>query len=84
MLRPVAAIACSKAAHALARPFQRLVGHAQERTLHRLPTFEFSEEQTRIAREDVEGFLARTGAALWIQHELAAHRKLKKAPEYYD
>jgi glyoxylase-like metal-dependent hydrolase (beta-lactamase superfamily II) len=61
-----------------------LYHYPQERTLNRLPTFEFSEEQTRIAREDVEEFLSRTGAALWIQHELAAHRKLKKAPEYYE
>ncbi|HEY7673047.1 MAG TPA: N-acyl homoserine lactonase family protein [Gammaproteobacteria bacterium] len=61
-----------------------LYHYPQERTLKRLPTFEFSEEQTRASREDVEEFLARTGAALWIQHELAAHRKLKKSPEYYD
>lgn len=61
-----------------------LYHYPQERTLNRLPTFEFSEEQTRVAREDIEEFLARTGAALWIQHELAAHRKLKKSPEYYD
>jgi glyoxylase-like metal-dependent hydrolase (beta-lactamase superfamily II) len=61
-----------------------LYHYPQERTLNRLPTFEFSEEQTRIAREDVEDFLSRTGAALWIQHELAAHRALKKAPEYYE
>jgi glyoxylase-like metal-dependent hydrolase (beta-lactamase superfamily II) len=61
-----------------------LYHYPQERTLNRLPTFEFSEEQTRTAREDVEKFLTRTGAALWIQHELAAHRKLKKAPEFYD
>jgi glyoxylase-like metal-dependent hydrolase (beta-lactamase superfamily II) len=61
-----------------------LYHYPEERTLARLPTFEFSEEQTRIAREDIEGFLARTGAALWIQHDLVAHRKLKKAPEYYE
>jgi glyoxylase-like metal-dependent hydrolase (beta-lactamase superfamily II) len=61
-----------------------LYHYPQERTLNRLPTFEFSEEQTRVARQDVEEFLARTGAALWIQHELAAHRRLKKAPEFYE
>jgi glyoxylase-like metal-dependent hydrolase (beta-lactamase superfamily II) len=61
-----------------------LYHYPQERTLNRLPTFEFSEEQTRMAREDVEKFLSRTDAALWIQHELAAHRKLKKAPEFYE
>jgi glyoxylase-like metal-dependent hydrolase (beta-lactamase superfamily II) len=61
-----------------------LYHYPQERTLNRLPTFEFSEEQTQLARVDIEEFLARTGAALWIQHELAAHRELKKAPGFYD
>lgn len=61
-----------------------LYHYPAERTLGRLPTFEVSEEQTRRAREDVEAFLSRTGAALWIQHDLPAHRRLKKAPEYYD
>jgi glyoxylase-like metal-dependent hydrolase (beta-lactamase superfamily II) len=61
-----------------------LYHYPQERTLKRLPTFEFSEEQTRTSREEIEKFLTRTGAALWIQHELAAHRRLRKAPEYYD
>jgi glyoxylase-like metal-dependent hydrolase (beta-lactamase superfamily II) len=61
-----------------------LYHYPQERTLNRLPTFEFSEEQTRVARGNIEEFLSRTGAALWIQHELTAHRKLKKAPEFYE
>ena len=49
-----------------------------------LPTFEVSEEQTKAARAEVEAFLKRTGAQLWIQHDLAAFRKLKLAPQYYD
>jgi glyoxylase-like metal-dependent hydrolase (beta-lactamase superfamily II) len=61
-----------------------LYHYPEERALGRLPTFEVSEEQTRAARADVEKFLERTGAKLWIQHDLVAHRKLKKAPEYYD
>lgn len=61
-----------------------LYHYTQERTLERLPTFEFSEEQTRASRADIEEFLSRTGAALWIQHDLTAHRMLKKAPEFYD
>ncbi len=61
-----------------------LYHYPAERTLNRLPTFEVSEAETRAARAELEGFLARTGAALWIQHDLVAHRKLKKAPEYYD
>jgi glyoxylase-like metal-dependent hydrolase (beta-lactamase superfamily II) len=61
-----------------------LYHYPEERTLKRLPTAEFSEAQTAAAREDVEAFIARTGAQLWIQHDLVAHRKLKLAPEYYD
>lgn len=61
-----------------------LYHYKAERTLGRLPTFEVSEEQTKAARADVEKFISRTGAQLWIQHDLVAHRKLKKAPQYYD
>ena len=61
-----------------------LYHYPAERTLNRLPTFEVSEAETQAARAEVEQLLKRTGAALWIQHDLVAHRKLKKAPEYYD
>jgi N-acyl homoserine lactone hydrolase len=61
-----------------------LYHYPAERTLNRLPTFEVSEAETQAARTELEGFLTRTGAALWIQHDLPAHRKLKKAPEYYE
>ena len=61
-----------------------LYHYPQERTLGRLPTFEFSEDQTRGSRQAVEAFLMRTGARLWIQHDLTAHATLKKAPQYYD
>ncbi|HJR71959.1 MAG TPA: N-acyl homoserine lactonase family protein [Gammaproteobacteria bacterium] len=61
-----------------------LYHYPAERTLDRLPTFEVSEAQTKAARDELEGFLTRTGATLWIQHDLVAHRKLKKSPQYYD
>jgi N-acyl homoserine lactone hydrolase len=61
-----------------------LYHYPAERTLNRLPTFEVSEADTRAAREELEQFLRRTNAALWIQHDLVAHRKLKKAPDHYD
>jgi glyoxylase-like metal-dependent hydrolase (beta-lactamase superfamily II) len=61
-----------------------LYHYPAERTLKRLPTFEVSEVDTQAARDELEQFLRRTNAALWIQHDLVAHRKLKKAPEYYD
>src|SRR5690606_9219310 len=61
-----------------------LYHYPEERTLNRLPTFEVSEEQTKESRENLETFLDRTGAELWIQHDLAGHRALKHSPEYYD
>ncbi len=61
-----------------------LYHYPQERTMNRLPTFEFNEEQTRASRKAVDGFLTRTKAQLWIQHDLNAHAMLKKAPQYYD
>jgi glyoxylase-like metal-dependent hydrolase (beta-lactamase superfamily II) len=61
-----------------------LYHYPQERTMNRLPTFEFNEEQTRAARKSVEEFLTRTKSQLWIQHDFNAHAKLKKAPEFYN
>jgi glyoxylase-like metal-dependent hydrolase (beta-lactamase superfamily II) len=61
-----------------------LYHYPAERTLKRLPTFEVSEAQTQASRDEVEQFLQRAKATLWIQHDLAAFRKLKKSPEYYD
>ncbi len=61
-----------------------LYHYPQERTMNRLPTFEFNEAQTRAARTAVEEFLTRTRAALWIQHDFNAHATLKKAPEFYE
>jgi hypothetical protein len=52
--------------------------------MDRYPTSEFSEAQTRAARAAVEAFLKRTGAALWIQHDLTAHARLKTSPAFYD
>lgn len=61
-----------------------LYHYPEERTLNRLPIADFDQEQTRRSREALEVFLKQTGAQLWIQHDLVAHTKLKKAPDYYD
>jgi glyoxylase-like metal-dependent hydrolase (beta-lactamase superfamily II) len=61
-----------------------LYHYPAERTLGRLPTFEVSEPQTKAARAELETFLTRTGAQLWIQHDLAAFRKLRLAPQHYE
>jgi glyoxylase-like metal-dependent hydrolase (beta-lactamase superfamily II) len=56
----------------------------QERTLGRYPVFEFDREQTRRSRAEVDAYLQRTGATLWIQHDAIANARLRKAPGYYD
>lgn len=60
-----------------------LYHYPEERTLQRLPVAD-DQEQTRRSREAIEGFLKQTGAQLWIQHNLVAHARLKKAPDYYE
>jgi glyoxylase-like metal-dependent hydrolase (beta-lactamase superfamily II) len=61
-----------------------LYHYPAERKLGRLPTFEVNEAQTKASRENIEAFLKRSGAQLWIQHDLVGFRKLKLAPQYYD
>lgn len=56
----------------------------QERTLGRFPVFEFDREQTRRTRAEIDGYLQRTGATLWIQHDAIANAQLRKAPRSYD
>jgi glyoxylase-like metal-dependent hydrolase (beta-lactamase superfamily II) len=57
--------------------------YPEERTLDRVPTFEFDPAQTRATRIAIEAFLRASGTQLWIQHDLAAFRTLRKAPEFY-
>jgi glyoxylase-like metal-dependent hydrolase (beta-lactamase superfamily II) len=61
-----------------------LYHYPEEITLDRYPTFEFNKEQTQTARANIQAFLKQSGAKLWIQHDLAAFEKLKKAPGYYE
>ncbi len=61
-----------------------LYHYPEERTLHRLPVAEFNKEQTAASRADIEAFLKKTGAQLWIQHDFLGNQKLKKAPAFYE
>jgi N-acyl homoserine lactone hydrolase len=54
-----------------------------ERTFHTMPNGEKS-LQTPASREKVETLLKKTGAQLWIQHDMIGNRKLKKSPAYYE
>ena len=61
-----------------------LYHYPEERSLNRFPTFEFNVDQTRESRAALEGFLKKSGAQLWIQHDLAAMAKVRKAPAFYE
>jgi N-acyl homoserine lactone hydrolase len=53
-----------------------------ERTLHSMPAAE--KAQTSASRAKVESLLQKTGAQLWIQHDIIGNAKLKKSPVYYE
>ena len=61
-----------------------LYHYPEERVLDRVPTFEFNSEQTRATRLVIDAFLKKTGAQLWIQHDLNGNAKLKKSPNFYE
>jgi glyoxylase-like metal-dependent hydrolase (beta-lactamase superfamily II) len=61
-----------------------LYHYPEERAQHRVPKTDFNREQTAASRAAIEAFLKKTGAQLWIQHDLTSNAKLKKSPAYYD
>ena len=56
----------------------------EERTLDRVPSFDFDAAMTRQTRRKVDEFLHQTGATMWIQHDPPTYARLKKSPHYYD
>jgi N-acyl homoserine lactone hydrolase len=56
----------------------------EEKTLDRVPTFDFDAAMTRATRKSVEQFIQQTHAKAWIQHDPPTYAALKKAPAYYD
>ena len=61
-----------------------LYHYPEERSLNRLPVTEFNKDQTAASRAELESFLKKTGAQLWIQHDFLGNAKLKKAPAFYE
>lgn len=61
-----------------------LYHYVEERTLDRVPGFDFDQEMTRESRREVEDFLVETGAELWIEHDMALNDTLNKSPAFYD
>jgi len=61
-----------------------LYHYPEERTLDRIPTFDFDRDQTRKSRRSLEDFVKQNAAQLWIQHDSALYAKLVKAPQYLE
>jgi glyoxylase-like metal-dependent hydrolase (beta-lactamase superfamily II) len=61
-----------------------LYHYPEERKLHKIPTTEFSADQTIASRAAVEAYIKKTGSQLWIQHDYVQYSKLKKSPEFYE
>jgi N-acyl homoserine lactone hydrolase len=61
-----------------------LYHYPEERSLHRVPTFDVDPAKTAASRAALDVFMQKAGAKLWIQHDLAAHLKMNKAPAFYE
>ncbi len=62
-----------------------LYHYPPERALHRPPPDnEFDVRQSAASRAMIEDYLARTGTAIWIEHDFLANAKLRKSPAFYD
>ncbi len=57
---------------------------AISREKRRVPDFNFDRDMTLISMDRIEKLIEDTGAALWIEHELAFFEQLDKAPAFYD
>lgn len=61
-----------------------LYHYPEERSLNRLPVAEMDQAETARSRRKIDEFVERTGAELWIGHDLLHFRQLRHAPAYYD
>jgi glyoxylase-like metal-dependent hydrolase (beta-lactamase superfamily II) len=60
-----------------------LYHYAAERRLKKVPTND-NRAQTEASRAAIDELLQKTGAQLWIQHDILANATLKKSPQYYE
>ena len=61
-----------------------LYHYPEERATGRTPTFEFDAEQSAASRKQIETFIKQNNAELWIEHDIATHAKLPKAPAFVE
>jgi glyoxylase-like metal-dependent hydrolase (beta-lactamase superfamily II) len=58
-----------------------------ERTFHTIPKIDMGQPsgvQTAASRARIEALLKKTGAKLWIQHDIISNLNLKKSPLFYE
>jgi len=61
-----------------------LYHYQEERGTDKTPTFEFNREESLASRAAMEAFMKKTGAQMWIEHDVANFNQLKKSPDYYE
>jgi hypothetical protein len=47
-----------------------------------VPPIDVNKEQTTKLRKDLDAYIKKQKAVLWIQHDLVQFEKLKKAPQF--
>ena len=52
--------------------------------LKRAPSFNFNQEASVRSMNEIEAFIAKTGAKLWINHDKEQHARLPKAPAWVE
>jgi N-acyl homoserine lactone hydrolase len=58
--------------------------YVDERTARMAPKDESNPQQTLASRAAMEAYLRQSGAQLWIEHDPATFKRLKKAPGYIE
>jgi len=61
-----------------------LYHYPEERSLDRVPSFDFDRDLTRKSRKSIDEFVKQNGAQLWIQHDMALYAILAKPPQYIE
>lgn len=58
--------------------------YPEQITTGRMSTFEWNADQSKASRAKVAALMKETGAALWMEHDIATHAKLPKAPKFVE
>ena len=61
-----------------------LYHYPEEHAAKTFPGSELDRAKTAASRERVEALVQQLRAQVWIEHDLLAYAKLRKAPEFYD